>query len=127
MVSSSTRCGTAARSRRRQQAYPMLQGRNSGVLDLQPRINGLALEREHAEHAFVDPPERFALNESLQSLDSERKLAKRKRPLAGQPPLAKASQVLRQRVLRAIDDPEVLASTAFHGGLEQASRTACHE
>lgn len=33
--------------------------------DLQPRVDRLALEREHAEHALVHAIERFALDEAM--------------------------------------------------------------
>jgi hypothetical protein len=50
---------------------------------LQAGIDGLALERENAKHAFVAPPKRFAVNETLERFDPERELAQseRARPL----------------------------------------------
>ena len=41
---------------------------------LQPRIDGLALQREDAEHALMNAPQWFALNESLQTFDTQSEL-----------------------------------------------------
>ena len=42
---------------------------------LQPRVNRFALEREYAENALVDAPERFLPDEPLQTFDAEREFA----------------------------------------------------
>jgi hypothetical protein len=41
------------------------------------RVHRFALERQHAEHAFMDTEERFASGESLERFDAERELAGR--------------------------------------------------
>lgn len=41
----------------------------------QARIDGLALEGEHAEDALVYAPERVLANEAFETLDAERELA----------------------------------------------------
>ena len=91
-------------------------------LSLQPRIDRLALQREDAEHALVHAPERLALHEALEAFDPQRELAQRQRPLPRQPALAQPLEVLGQRVLRPVDDPQVLAPAALDRRLQQATR-----
>ena len=45
------------------------------------RIDGLALQGQHAEDALVDPAQRLAADETLQRLDPQRELAQGQRPL----------------------------------------------
>ena len=52
-----------------------------GAEGLQPRIDWLAFQGKDTEDAFMDPPERFLANESLQPLDSQGKLAQSERAL----------------------------------------------
>src|SRR5579862_4985409 len=52
-----------------------------GPASLEARIDGLALEGENPEAAFVDAPERFLAGESLESLDPECELPGGERPL----------------------------------------------
>ena len=33
---------------------------------LEPRVNGLGLEREHRKHAFVNPAQRLVAHESVE-------------------------------------------------------------
>ena len=75
----------------------------------------------------MDSPERLLLYEPLETLNTQRKLAERKRSFARQASLTKPRQVLRQRVLRSVNDPEVLPATAFHGGLQQTASAAGNE
>jgi hypothetical protein len=44
---------------------------------LESRIDRFALQREHAEHTFVNATEWFALHKALESLDTQRKFPKR--------------------------------------------------
>ena len=44
-------------------------------LPLEPRVDGLALQCQHAEDALVNPPERLAADEPLEPLDAQRELA----------------------------------------------------
>src|SRR5262245_31009237 len=71
---------------------------------LQPGIHRFALERQHAERAFVDAAQRLAPHEALEPFDAERELAQRQRALARETAGAQPFQVLRQRVLRPVDD-----------------------
>lgn len=54
-------------------AAPRSAGTGQGRL--QPRVDGLALEREDAEDALVDAVEGFLLDEAMQGFDAERELA----------------------------------------------------
>ena len=56
-----------------------------GKIRLQPGIDRLALQRQHAEDAFMHAPQRRAVDESLQPLVAERELALRQVVLAAQP------------------------------------------
>jgi hypothetical protein len=71
-----------------------------GLLSLQPRIHGLALEGEDRERALVDAAERLAADEALQALDPDRELAVGDAPLASE---AALEQVLGEGVLGAVD------------------------
>src|SRR4051812_28613865 len=77
----------------------------------QPRIDRLALQGEDGEDALVNPPQGVAGDEALQSLDAERELVQRQRPLRPQAARAEAGEVRLVRVVRAVDDPQVLAAT----------------
>ena len=83
--------------------------------ELQARIDRLALEGENSEDAFVHASERLSLHEPFEPFDSQRELPQRERALSRKPALAEPRQVLGQRVLRSIDDPEVLAASALYG------------
>ena len=76
----------------------------------QSRIHRLALQREHAEHTLVDAPQRLVSHEPLQRLDAERELTERERALGVQAALTQPRQVLGKRVLRPVDDAEILAA-----------------
>lgn len=52
---------------------------------LQPRINRLALQRQHPENAFMNAAQRFLADESLQRLDAQRKLTDGERPFSRKP------------------------------------------
>ena len=93
----------------------------------QTRVDRLALQREHAEHALVDPPQRFALDEPLESFDPQRELAKRQRSFARQPAFAQPLEVFGQRVLRPVDDPQILAAAALDRWLQQPARASRDE
>jgi hypothetical protein len=49
--------------------YRLLGGPQTQHTLLEPRIDRLALHREHRERALVDAAERLAVDEALQSLD----------------------------------------------------------
>ena len=77
----------------------------------EPRVDRLALQREHAEHALVDPAQRLPPDEPLQR---PRRRARTRRSasdrFAPEPARPQPLEVLRRRVLRAVDDPQVLAA-----------------
>jgi len=52
-----------------------------GQSPLKTGIHGFALKGKHAEHAFVDPVERFLGDEALKRLHPQREFANGKRPL----------------------------------------------
>ena len=88
---------------------------------LQPRVDRLALESEHAEHALMHASERLSLHEPFEPLDPEGELAKRERSFAGQAPLTQPLEMLGQSVFGAVDDPEILTSATFDCGLQQTT------
>ncbi len=69
----------AGRVRVRGAAPRTLGARQGGS---QPRVDRLALQRQHAEHALVDAAQRLAADEALERLDAERELAQGQRALA---------------------------------------------
>lgn len=81
---------------------------------------------EHAEDALVDAVERFPAEEALQPLNSERELPDGQGSLVGQAPLPQPLKVLRRRVLRPVDDPQVLAPAHLHSWLDQAAASVDH-
>ena len=92
-----------------------------------PRINRLALERQHPEDALVDPIERLLLDEAVERLEAEGELAKGERALGAQASLAQALEVLGERVLGTVDDAKVLAPAALESGLDQPPPRAHEE
>ena len=52
---------------------------------LQPRINRLALQRQHPENAFMNAAQRFLADESLQRLNAQGKLPDGERPFSRKP------------------------------------------
>ena len=62
--------------------------RRLAVPPSQPRIDRLALQRQHAEHAFVHTTQRLVTHEPLERLDPECELPKRERPFRVEPTLA---------------------------------------
>jgi hypothetical protein len=71
-------------------------------------------------------PQRLLADESLQTLDAESELAQGQRALVTQTASPQTRKVLIGGVVRTIDNPQILASPAFHGGLGQTS-TAAHD
>ena len=67
----------------------------------------------------MDASQRLALNESFQPFESQRELAQSQRALPREAPFAKSLEVFRQGVLRALDDPKILAAAALHGWLQK--------
>src|SRR5690606_41397290 len=81
----------------------------------QPRVDGLALEREHAEHTLVDESQRRLVHEPLERLESQAELANREAALSRQPPRAQPLEVLLRVGLRPGDGPQVFAPAALAG------------
>src|SRR5207244_7286733 len=98
--------------------------RGSRACESQSRVDGLALEGEHAEDTFVNAVERFAGDEAFERFDAERELAQGERALVAEPARTKARQVRFGRVLGSVDDAEVLGPAALDAGLGQALRAA---
>ena len=106
---------------------PTTARRSGPTGDLQPRVDGLALEREHGEHALVHAVERLAAHEALERLDAEAELAGGERALAAEPASAEPLDLARIGVLGAVDDAQVLASAALDPGLDEALAAAGDE
>src|SRR5690606_10152897 len=87
---------------------------------LKPWVDRLAFQREDAEHTLVYSTQRFAANETLQGFDTERELTQGKRTLGSEATIAESCEVRVARIVGAIDDAQVLASTALHGGLNES-------
>src|SRR5689334_25257481 len=94
---------------------------------LEPRIDGLALQREDTEHALVHAPERFTADEPLEPFDTQRKLPKRKPTLGRQAAVTQAIQVLWQRVFRTVDDPQVFPPATLHRRLDEPAGAVRNE
>src|SRR5215211_1727747 len=93
----------------------------------QARIDGLALEGEHAEDALVDAAKRLVADESLEGLDAERELANRQRPLAAESACLQAVDVGGLGVLRPVDDAEVLPPARLERRLHEPAAPAGDE
>jgi len=55
---------------------------HSSRLKLESWVDGLAFEREDAEDAFVDTPQGFTGDETLEGFEAQSELTESKRPLA---------------------------------------------
>src|SRR6266542_2999573 len=93
----------------------------------EPRIDGLALERQHAEDALMDAAQRLAADEALERLDAEREFANGERALAAEAAGAKTLEVGGLGVLGAVDDAQVLAPARLERGLDEAAAAAGEE
>src|SRR5215468_5179855 len=89
------------------------------VRQLQPRIDGLAFQRQDGENRFVDTTQRLALDEALQRLMAEEELADRDGSLLAETATAQSCKVLRRIVLRPIDDAQILRTAALQRRLHQ--------
>lgn len=82
----------------------------------QPWINGLTLQRQRAEHAFMHATQRLARKETIERFETERKLAHRQRAFGVEAALAQSHQMLRQVVIRAVDDAQIVLIAALTAG-----------
>src|SRR5438132_9310110 len=94
--------------------------RRAARLRSEPGVDGLALQGEHPEHALVHAVQRLLPHEPLERLDPECELPDRERPLVAEVPFPKALEIFGRRVLRAVDDPEVLRTTDLDARLDQS-------
>jgi hypothetical protein len=76
----------------RRAARPIF-GDRSAAAPLEPRVDGLALEGEHAEHALVHAAQRLAADEAVERLDAEGEHAQRERALWTEMARAQALEV----------------------------------
>src|SRR5215510_13443013 len=97
------------------------------VRQLQPRINGLAFQRQDGENRFVNTTQRLALDEALQRLMAEEELADCEGSLLAETATAQSSKVLRRIVFRPVDDAQILWTTALQGRLHQPFAAFGHE
>src|SRR5438270_13882162 len=70
----------------------------------QSGVHRLAFQGENGEHTLVDLAQRPAAGEPLQGFGPEGELPHGQPPLGGDAPAAEPVEVLRERVLRAVDD-----------------------
>jgi hypothetical protein len=73
---------------------------------LETRVDRLALEREHTEHAFVHAVQRSATDEALERFDAECELAQCQRSLGAEAALAQPLDLTRIGVLGSASWPE---------------------
>src|SRR6266536_1310521 len=85
----------------------------------EPWIDGLALEREDTEAAFVHAAKRLFTYEPVERFDSERELARSERALRSETASAKPLEVLRLCVLGSVDDAQVFAPADLERGLRE--------
>lgn len=95
--------------------------RRRRVLASKPRGDWLALAGEHREGAFVNAAEGLMPDEALERFDAKRELPARKRALRPETPVAQVREIVRQEVLRPIDEAQVFTAAAFQCGLRQAT------
>jgi hypothetical protein len=75
----------------------------------------------------MDSPQRLARHEPFERFQPQSEFSNRQRPLSRQTPCPKPGQLVRRRVFRAVDDPQVFPTSAFQRGLHQPLRSACNE
>ena len=91
------------------------------------RIDRLALERENAEDALVDAVQRVTARRTVRATRSRGRIRGAPSSASSQASFAKSLEVLGSRVIRPIDDPEILGASALHGGLNESALTARDE
>src|SRR5688572_5816518 len=74
----------------------------------------------------MDFAEGFAADEAFHPFDSEREFAKRKPSLGADRALPEPGEMLRRVVLRAVNDPQIFPSAAFHRWLDEAAGGAVY-
>lgn len=81
---------------------------------LEPRIDGLAFERQHSKDALVHSSERFPLDKPLQRFYAQSKFSQCQGSFRAETSGAKSFEMLRCGVFRAVDDPQILPTTGLH-------------
>ena len=105
---------------------PVAQPRRRRRNVSEPRVDGLGLEREHREDAFVHAVERLAAHEALERLDAERAAAGTRTGMSGdasprfepvpfEPPDS-AGELGPARRLRRLSDYEAIDKDFFVSG-----------
>src|SRR5262245_13068947 len=89
-------------------------------MELKSRVDRFAFQCQNAEDTFMYATERFLPNEALQSFDAQGKLAEGQGPFLAQPAIAQPAEILVGRIIRSVDDAQVLAATALYRGLGKA-------
>jgi hypothetical protein len=97
------------------------------MIDSQSRVHRLVFQGEDAEDALMHSSQWLVTHETLQPLDAESELADSGRTLASETARSKPRKVLVRGVFRAVDDPQVLSTPAFHSRLGEASFAAQNE
>src|SRR3954470_4099828 len=85
----------------------------------EPRVHRLRFEGQYREHALMDSIQGLTTNEALERFDAQRELAGSERALAAQAARAQARELGWRVVLRAIDDPQVLAPADLDARLDE--------
>src|SRR5438552_17491616 len=68
--------------------------------------------------------QRFPADESLQAFDTQCKFPQCQGPLVPETARPKPAQILLVRVVRAVNDPQILVAAAFHRRLSKAPSTS---
>src|SRR6516164_7434468 len=93
----------------------------------EPRIDRLAFQREHTEHAFMHAAQRLALDEPVQRFEPERELANGQPAFGPQSALTQPIEMNRHCVVRPIDDSQILFASALDSRLNDAFLAVHHE
>ena len=71
-----------------------VRGVDGDRVSLQPGVDGLAFERQHAEDAFVHAMERFIADEAFEGFDAEAELSDGEAVFVAEATLAQARELL---------------------------------
>jgi len=96
---------------------PRYPGGLWGAASSEPRIDGLTLQCQDTEHAFMGTAKRFLADETFKSFDAQGKLPACEGSLGTQAARTQALQILGDQVFRPVDDAQILGSAALDGGL----------
>ena len=68
----------------------------------------------------MDSAKWFVANEAFQAFDAEGKFSEGEGPLGSETSASQTGEILFGGVVGAVDDTQILPTSAFHGGLDQA-------